>query len=80
MSEQPKKKSTYIVSIDQGKCINAGRCVTVAPRAFAIEDDVAIVTDPGAEDDETLLEAAEVCPTLAIYLDTPDGRPIYPPV
>ena len=74
------KKSTYIVSIDQGRCINAGRCVNVAPTAFAIEDDVAIVTDPGSVDDDTLLEAAEVCPTLAIYLDTPAGQPIYPPV
>ncbi|MFL5733311.1 MAG: ferredoxin [Chloroflexia bacterium] len=68
-----------IVSIDQGRCIGAGNCVNIAPTAFQLdEESVAYLVDPNSVDDQTLLEAAESCPTNAIYLDTEDGKPVYP--
>lgn len=72
-------KSTLIVSIDQSRCIGAGNCVTIAPTVFRLdEEQIAYVLDPTTVDDETLLDAARSCPTDCIYLDTPDGKPVYP--
>lgn len=69
----------YLVSIDQGRCIGAGNCVHIAPKAFQLDEEhVACLVDPASVDDETLLDAAESCPTNAIYLDTEDGKPVYP--
>jgi ferredoxin len=69
----------YIVSIDQSRCIGAGNCVHIAPRAFQLdEENIAYLVDPASVDDETLLEAARSCPTDAIYLDTQHGEAVYP--
>lgn len=68
-----------IVSIDQGRCIGAGNCVNIAPKAFQLDEEhVANIVDPQSVSDEDLLEAARSCPTDAIYLDTEDGKPVYP--
>lgn len=70
---------TYIVSIDQSRCIGAGNCVHIAPTVFQLdEENIAYLVDPGSTDDETLLDAARSCPTNAIYLDTEDGQAVYP--
>ncbi|HKP52471.1 MAG TPA: ferredoxin [Chloroflexia bacterium] len=70
---------TYIVSIDQSRCIGAGNCVHIAPTVFQLdEENIAYLLDPGSVDDETLLDAARSCPTNAIYLDTEDGQAVYP--
>ena len=70
---------TYIVSIDQSRCIGAGNCVHIAPTVFQLdEENIAYLIDPGSVDDETLLDAARSCPTNAIYLDTEDGQAVYP--
>ena len=69
----------YIVSIDQSRCIGAGNCVHIAPRAFQLdEDNIAYLVDPGSVDDDVLLDAAKSCPTDAIYLDTQEGEAVYP--
>lgn len=68
-----------IVSIDQGRCIGAGNCVNIAPDAFQLDEErIAYIVDPACVDDDTLIEAAQSCPTDAIYLDTEDGEPVYP--
>jgi ferredoxin len=69
----------YIISIDQSRCIGAGNCVHIAPRAFQLdEENIAYLVDPAAESDEDLLDAARSCPTNAIYLDTEEGEAVYP--
>jgi len=74
-----EKKSTFIVSIDQSRCIGAANCVHIAPTVFQLdEENIAYLVDPKSVDDQTLLDAAESCPTNAIYLDTDDGKPVYP--
>jgi ferredoxin len=68
-----------IVSIDQSRCIGAGNCVHIAPAAFQLdEENIAYLVDPAAVSDEDLLDAARSCPTDAIYLDTEDGKAVYP--
>jgi ferredoxin len=68
-----------VVSIDQSRCIGAGNCVNIAPRAFELDEErIAYLVDPASVDDDALIEAAQSCPTDAIYLDTEDGDPIYP--
>ncbi len=70
---------TYIVSIDQSRCIGAGNCVHIAPTVFQLdEENIAYLLDPTSVDDETLLDAARSCPTNAIYLDTEEGQAVYP--
>ena len=70
---------TLIVSIDQSRCIGAGNCVHIAPTVFQLDDEnIAYLLDPGSVDDDTLIDAARSCPTDAIYLDTEDGKPVYP--
>ncbi len=69
------------VSVDLGRCIASANCVSVAPTAFRVNmatDEVELL-DTGSVDEATLIAAAMACPTRAIYLDTPDGRPIWPP-
>jgi ferredoxin len=69
----------YIVSIDQARCIGAGNCVHIAPKAFQLdEENVAYLVDPASVEDDVLLDAARSCPTDAIYLDTQEGEAIYP--
>jgi ferredoxin len=42
------------------------------------EENVAYLVDSASVSDEDLLDAARSCPTDAIYLDTEDGKAVYP--
>ena len=65
--------------IDREKCIGSANCVASAPSAFRLDDDrKAIPLAPETVDEESLLLAAESCPTEAITLEDDDGRRIYP--
>lgn len=61
-----------------------GSCETLAPRVFIIEKDKlvnpkAIVQSETGEDFNTILAAAETCPTKAIkIIDRNTGERIYP--
>lgn len=66
------------VAVDRSLCIGNGVCVALAPRAFALDDQMkAVVLDPAAEAEAALWEAAQACPTQAIYLSS-DGEALYP--
>jgi ferredoxin len=57
------------IAIDRAECIGSGQCVVVAPLAFRLDDAMkAEVVDPEGETLDRVLEAAEVCPTRAIYV------------
>ena len=66
----------YIATIDAGACAAHGDCEAIAPEIFAI-DDVAVVVGTGP--DELMVEAARVCPSVAIVVtDADSGCQVYP--
>ena len=68
------------IVIDRSRCIAAANCIGTAPRVFALDGSKkAIVIDAKADDDATLMNAAELCPTEAISLfDEESGDKIFP--
>lgn len=81
------------VKVDPDLCIGAASCVTVAPEFFILnQDNKALVLDPGApgtkefsrtvevteDQKETILLAAQSCPTLAIFVYDEEGNQIWP--
>ena len=53
------------IEVDRDLCIGAGTCVVVAPRTFDLDDELkVIVTKPKGNDEDTIIEAAKVFPSL----------------
>ena len=77
----PEKKTSKIAKIivDRGLCIGAASCIAVAPGVFELdgENKAVVYNDKGA-DDETILLAAQSCPTQAIILFDEQGDQIFP--
>lgn len=74
----PKKKIGKVF-IDRDLCIGAASCIAVAPDVFELDsENKAIVKDMRGADDETLLLAAQSCPTRAIIVYDEEGNQIYP--
>ena len=67
------------IYVDRELCIGAASCVAIAPVVFQLdEENKAYVVSPEGADDETILLAAQSCPTRAISLYDKDGNKIYP--
>ncbi|MGC9968489.1 MAG: ferredoxin [Minisyncoccia bacterium] len=70
------------IVVDKDLCIGAASCIAVAGTTFELGADnkVVVVASGGADaaDDETLILAAESCPTKAILLFDAAGNQIYP--
>jgi ferredoxin len=78
MADKKPFKISKIV-IDRDLCIGAATCVTIAPGTFQMdEENKAILVDLTGNDAETILLAAESCPTKAIFLYDEEGKQIYP--
>jgi ferredoxin len=68
------------VKVYRDRCIGAGNCIGVAPTVFQLDfQGKARVEDGSGADEVTLRDAAEVCPTNAIFLYHEDGTQLYPP-
>jgi len=67
------------IEVKRDLCIGASSCIAVAPGVYELDAEMkAILKDPKAADDATILESARACPTLAIYLYDDDGKQIFP--
>lgn len=67
------------IKVDRDLCIGAGTCVVVAPKTFDLDDELkAVVTYPKGDDEDTIIEAAKVCPVFAIILKDETDEQIYP--
>ncbi len=67
------------VKVDRDLCIGVGNCVAFAPSVFALDGErKAVVLDPSAVDEATLLEAAKSCPESAIILEDDEGHQLFP--
>jgi len=76
MDDQKKISKIYV---DRELCIGAGSCMAVSPGVFALdEENKAYVVDPNGADYDTILLAAQSCPTKAIFLYDEEGKQIYP--
>ena len=74
-----ERKKIGKIFIDRDLCIGAASCIAVAPDVFELDkENKAVVKNKEAVDDETLLLAAQSCPTKAIILYDEEGNQIYP--
>jgi ferredoxin len=59
----------YKIKIDKSKCIGCGTCVALAANTFEMGSDMKVkVKKQDGDDDKTILQAAQSCPTQAIEL------------
>ena len=78
MADKKPLKIAKIV-VDRDLCIGAATCVTIAPNTFQMDDEnKAYLVNLEGDDAETILMAAESCPTKAIFLYDEAGEQIYP--
>ena len=79
-----KTKGRYQITIEPSLCMAFGSCETLAPNVFEVDKNKmlnpkAMVKSETGNDFESILNAAETCPTKAIILrDRYTGRQIYP--
>jgi ferredoxin len=67
---------SYVPVIDRDACAAHGDCIEIAPEAFALEDTAVVI---GQAPDDLILEAAKMCPALAIsVVDSDSGETVYP--
>lgn len=67
---------SYVPTIDPNACAAHGDCVDVAPEVFALEETAVVI---GEGPDDLILEAAEICPSIAItVVDSDSGAQVYP--
>jgi curved DNA-binding protein CbpA len=79
-----KMKGRYHIAIEPSLCMAFGSCETLAPNVFEVDKNKilnpkATVKSETGNDFESILDAAETCPTKAIIIrDRYTGRQIYP--
>ena len=68
------------ITVNKDECTGCGVCATEAPDTFELnDDDIAEVKNPPGDDMETIMAAAEGCPSEAIVIvDKDSGEQIYP--
>lgn len=67
------------IVVDRELCIGVASCIAVAPQVFKLNgENKAIVIDPNAVDDDTLIMSAQSCPLKAVLLLDKKGKQIYP--
>ena len=67
------------IVIDRDLCIGAASCIAVSAATYELDNEnKAVVINPNAIDDETLMLSARSCPTKAILLFGKDGRQVFP--
>ncbi|MCX5445266.1 ferredoxin [Streptomyces nigrescens] len=68
---------TWEVEIDPQQCIASGSCAAIAPDLFVVEGAHARPLRDRIEEDERALDAADVCPAMAITVR--DGAKVLGP-
>ena len=67
------------IVIDRDLCIAAASCIAVSGETFEFDsENKVVVINADTADDETLLMAAQSCPTKAILLFNKKGEQIFP--
>ena len=68
------------VSVDHDVCVGNAMCVTIATKAFELNDErQSAPANPDDDTEELILEAAENCPVAAITVtDAETGEQLFP--
>lgn len=67
------------IVVDRDLCIGAASCIAVSGEVYELDkENKAVVLDPNAADDATLMMSAESCPTKAILLYDKSGKKVFP--
>jgi ferredoxin len=66
------------LSVDAARCIGSGTCAGTAPEWFTLVDGVSTPVSDHADPDDTITDAAELCPVMAISVHDADDRLIAP--
>ncbi|MFI6850371.1 ferredoxin [Kitasatospora sp. NBC_00085] len=77
MSERPGER--WNITVDTAACIGSSMCAAAAPRHFVMKAGKAEPPAGTVGPDQTVLDAAETCPALAITVtDADTGRQLAP--
>ncbi|WP_409496795.1 ferredoxin [Amycolatopsis sp. cmx-11-12] len=68
---------SWKVEVDGGTCIGSGMCAALLPKVFELEGATATVVEGEVNPDESVLDAADSCPAMAIEV-TEKGEVIGP--
>ncbi len=69
------------IEVKRELCIGASSCVAVAPDVYELDDEMkAVVKNEKGANDETIIESAKACPTLAIFIYDDAGKQVFPPL
>jgi ferredoxin len=69
------------VEVDRDLCIGASACIPVAEKTFALDDagKAVILVTATEENEESIIDAARVCPVQAIKIKRKSsGEQVYP--
>lgn len=67
------------IVVDRELCIGAASCIAVSAETFQLNgENKAVVIDPNAADDDTLMMSAQSCPTKAVLLFDKEGKQVFP--
>lgn len=67
------------IRVDREACIGAASCLAIAGLTFELDgEQKAVILDPNAHDIDTIMQAAQSCPTDAIILEDKDGNQLWP--
>jgi ferredoxin len=67
------------VTVDRDRCVGSTLCVQFAPGAFVLDEKKqAVVADLDAVSEETLRNAAEQCPLMAITIENTETGERFP--
>lgn len=87
MAEQPSnlasgpviRKDGVMIEVDRDACIGAASCALIASLTFELDiEQKAVIIDPDGNDLDTVLQAAQSCPTDAIMVKDKDGNQLWP--
>ncbi|MGI0090766.1 MAG: ferredoxin [Nitrososphaerales archaeon] len=84
---RPSHTRPITVRVDENVCVSNSVCVALAPNVFQLKKQdaptifapLAYVVDPNGADNDTIIQAAQMCPTGAIIIeDAETGERIHP--
>jgi len=76
---EEKTGKTLKIKIDKELCVSVGSCVAIAGKTFKLDEDgIVTIINPDGDDEQTILAAAQSCPTKAIEVFDAEGNQLWP--